>query len=280
MHPSVRASALLPLQLSAAESAGQALGALANGNAGVQSRVREVGGVAMLIQLLGLAIKAREHWPEGRTWLNAAAMEAAGALAALSGGHRENQAEVRNHGGLEALVWGLKLSDDEGLAVEETACVLRCITSLNPAHFWDAAMESISELPGERGQRLQDCIRHYFRSEGTPLLQLRALQTLLTENPEKPARTQYMWALMQLAADSDEVRAELCEMYDAGIAPLKHRLDEIKRLDQRRAPGLLRRGLAERVQGLMSWCASSPPARKLRGGAGDLASAAARPGTA
>lgn len=57
MHPSVRASALLPLQLSAAESAGQALGALANGNAGVQSRVREVGGVAMLIQLLGLAIK-------------------------------------------------------------------------------------------------------------------------------------------------------------------------------------------------------------------------------
>lgn len=39
-------------------------------------------------------------------------MEAAGALAALSGGHRENQAEVRNHGGLEALVWGLKVRPD------------------------------------------------------------------------------------------------------------------------------------------------------------------------
>jgi len=145
-------------------------------------------------------------------------------IAALCIGSPEAKAEVRNSGGLEALVRGLKLGS--GAAVGEASCVLRCLVT--PVHaFWDETMASIYSRQASHGKHLHDCALSFYRAEGSPLLQQRALEGLLSEDIEKAARSQYVWALLHLVSECDANRFELAELYAKGIAPLKQRLNEL-----------------------------------------------------
>lgn len=247
----------LPTQLGVVEYSAKTLANLVTGNAAAKVELMECDGVAALIQLQSLAIKAREHWPEGRGWLNAVSGESAAALAALCAGCPETKAEIRDNGGMEALVRGLKIGEDKDAAVEEAACVMRCLIA--PAHaFWDGAMSSIIQRKRERSTALQASVTQFYRAEHSMFEQHQALEAMLEVNTDRKAKSQYIWALLHLIADCEENRKELAELYAVGIAPLKLKMEEIA---GKTAPAST--DLTRRVRSLIGrYCRAAPAAGK------------------
>mmetsp|Transcript_31553 Transcript_31553/g.89598 ORF Transcript_31553/g.89598 Transcript_31553/m.89598 type:complete len:1308 (-) Transcript_31553:658-4581(-) len=238
----------IPTQMQVTANATATLVNLITGNASIKADIRDRGAVPLFIQLLGLAASVREHWPQGAVWLNAVTREAAAAIAAVCKDCPATKAEVRDNGGMEALVRVLKEGEDKDIAVEEAACVMRCIIS-PPHSFWDEAMVSIYDKPGTSTD-LKSCVTAFYRAEASVTLQHRALEKMLAEGPEKSARSKYVWALLQLVNDCDENRLELAELYATGIAPLRQQL--LQMAAQQSASEATEHTISSRMQKLLT----------------------------